>query len=99
MQVNVGKEVAAMRQMTIKELRAKYAEAFGEMTNVGNKPWLLKRIAWRLQAVAEGDLSERARQRASELANDANLRLSPPNVKSSEIDVSCDKITTVPSTD
>jgi hypothetical protein len=40
--------------------------------------WLIKRIAWRLQALAEGDLTERARQRAKELANDADLRRSPP---------------------
>jgi hypothetical protein len=32
----------------------------------------------RMQALAEGDLSERARQRAAELAQDADLRLSPP---------------------
>ena len=31
-----------------------------------------------MQALEEGDLSERARQRAAELANDADLRLSPP---------------------
>jgi hypothetical protein len=31
-----------------------------------------------LQALNEGDLSERARRRAAELANDADLRLSPP---------------------
>src|SRR5262249_11302962 len=43
-----------------------------------NKVWLIKRIAWRLQALAEGDLSERARRRAHALANDADLRLSPP---------------------
>ena len=30
------------------------------------------------KGVAEGDLSARARQRAKELANDADLRLSPP---------------------
>ena len=34
-----------------------------------------------MQALAEGDLSERARQRAAELANDADLRLSPPKAK------------------
>jgi len=40
--------------------------------------WLVKRIAWRLQAKAEGDLSERARRRAAELIADADLRLSAP---------------------
>jgi hypothetical protein len=81
MQLNVGKEVAALQRMTMRELRARYAEAFGETTNANNKAWLVKRIAWRLQALAEGDLSERARQRAAELANDADLRLAPPKAK------------------
>ena len=78
MPLNVAKEVAAMQRMTMQELRARYAEAFGDRTNAANRAWLIKRIAWRLQATAEGDLSERARQRAAELANDADLRLSPP---------------------
>lgn len=81
MHLNVGKEVAALQRMTVKELRKKYAEAFGEQTNANNKAWLVNRIAWRLQALAEGNLSERARQRAAELANDVDLRLSPPKAK------------------
>lgn len=78
MSVNVAKEVAALGRMTVKELRSRFAEAFGEATNAANKAWLVKRIAWRMQAMAEGGLSERARQRAAELANDADLRLTPP---------------------
>ena len=78
MHVNVAKEVAALEAMSVGELRAKYAQVFGEETRAGNKTWLVKRLAWRLQALAEGDLSERARQRAAELAQDADLRLTPP---------------------
>jgi hypothetical protein len=78
MSLNVGKEVAALQRMTVKELRARYAEVFGDETRTGNKAWLVKRIAWRLQAQAEGGLSERARQRAEELANEADIRMSPP---------------------
>jgi hypothetical protein len=78
MPLNVAREVAALKRMTVRELRTRYADAFGEATRTGNKPWLVKRIAWRLQSLAEGDLSERARQRAAELANDADVRLSPP---------------------
>jgi len=83
MHVNVAKEVAALEAMAVSELRANYAQVFGEETRVGNKAWLVKRIIWRLQALAEGDLSERARRRAAELAQDANLRLSPPRQKQS----------------
>jgi hypothetical protein len=79
MEVNVAKEVAALQRMTPKQLREKYAAVFGETTNANNRTWLVRRIAWRLQALAEGDLSERARARAEELARDADLRLNPPN--------------------
>src|ERR1700677_721706 len=78
MTVNIGKELAALQRLTIKQLKDRYAEVFGETTNAANRAWLIKRIAWRLQALAEGDLSERARKRAAELANDADLRLNPP---------------------
>jgi hypothetical protein len=58
--------------------RSRYGDVFGERTRSGNRPWLIKRIAWRLQANTEGGLSERALQRAEELARDADLRLRPP---------------------
>ena len=76
--LKIAKEVSAMERMTVDQLRAKYADVFGERTNGRHKEWLIKRIAWRMQANAEGDLSERARQRAMELANDADIRMTPP---------------------
>ena len=78
MQLNLTHELATLRRMTPRELRARYAEAFGEQPSTKNRGWLLKRLAWRLQSLAEGDLSQRARQRAAELANDADLRTTPP---------------------
>jgi hypothetical protein len=80
MSMNIAKEVAALGRMTVKDLRAKHIEVFGEATRSGNKDWLRKRIAWRIQANASGDLSERARRRADELANDADLRTTAPKV-------------------
>ncbi|NIA20434.1 MAG: DUF2924 domain-containing protein [Anaerolineaceae bacterium] len=44
----------------------------------GHREYLVKRIAWRLQAQGDGDLSERARRRAEELANDADIRTTAP---------------------
>jgi hypothetical protein len=75
-------EIAALHRLTVKQLRARYAEVYGEGTNAANRTWLVKRIAYRLQVLAEGDLSERARRRAAELANDADLRLNPPRTQS-----------------
>lgn len=76
--MNVGKEVAAMKRMTVAELREKYAEVLGEVMRSRHKDHLIRRIAWRLQANVEGDLSERARGRAMELAADSDVRLTPP---------------------
>src|SRR5262249_58299392 len=85
MTLNVAREVTALQRMTVKELRTRYAEVFREQTGAHNKAWLVKRLAWRIQALAEGDLSERARRRAAELANDADLRMSPPRVKVADV--------------
>src|SRR5450631_413194 len=82
MQLNMMHEIAVLRRLSNSELKAKFAELFGnDARTTKNRVWLIRRIAWRMQALAEGDLSERARQRAVELANDADLRLSPPRMK------------------
>ena len=78
--MNIGREIAVLERMSVDQLRGRYAEAFGEATSARHKQWLVRRIAWRLQALAEGGLSERARQRARELANEADLRLSAPKI-------------------
>jgi hypothetical protein len=74
-------ELAALKRLSVSQLQARHAELFGEATTARHKTWLIKRLAWRIQALAEGDLSERARQRATELARDADLRLQPPQPK------------------
>jgi Protein of unknown function (DUF2924) len=75
---NVAQEVTLLSRLSIGELRDRFAKLFGEPTRAANRTWLIKRIAWRLQVLAEGDLSQRARRRIAELANDADLRLLPP---------------------
>jgi hypothetical protein len=87
MQVNVGKEIAALSRMSVADLKEKFAEVFGETTSTGNRTWLVRKIAWRIQALAEGDLSERARQRAEELARDADLRVVPPRASATPVEV------------
>ncbi|HEV7225255.1 MAG TPA: DUF2924 domain-containing protein [Pirellulales bacterium] len=78
MDLNFKEQLAALKRTEVRELQARYAELFGERPPTHHRVWLVKRIAWRLQALAEGDLSERARRRAAEIASDADLRLSPP---------------------
>lgn len=81
MSLNVEKELAELRQLPPRALRDRYARVFGEATNSHHKDWLVKRIIWRMQALEQGDLSERARRRAAEIANDADLRRRPPQTK------------------
>ena len=85
MKPSLRQELAGLAHLSVADLRDRYAELFAEATRTGNKVWLRKRIAWRLQALAEGGLSERARRRAEELANDADLRLNAPKGKAAEI--------------
>jgi len=78
MDATVLKEIEQLRRLTVNGLREKYQEVFGENSRSGNKDYLYRRIAWRLQANAEGSLSERARRRALEIADDADLRVRAP---------------------
>jgi hypothetical protein len=70
--------------MTVSDLRDRYHKVFGENTNSRNKQWLVKRIAWKLQANAEGDISERARQLAHQIAMETDIRTSLPRVSRPE---------------
>jgi len=78
MDAAVLKEIEQLRSLTVNGLRERYRDVFGEDSRSNHKDFLFRRIAWRLQANAEGDLSERARRRALEIANDADLRVRAP---------------------
>ncbi len=78
MKQTLNQQLSALQRKTVSQLRETFAEVFGEKTKAGHRDWLIRRIAWRLQANEQGGLSERARQRAMQLANDSDLRLSPP---------------------
>jgi DUF2924 family protein len=79
--MNIDHEVAVLERTSTVDLRKKFAQLCGYATDCRNRTWLIRRIAWRLQANAEGGLSERARARAAELANDAELRTTAPQSK------------------
>jgi hypothetical protein len=75
---SLAARLARLPAMTAAQLRAEYARLHGEPTRSGNKPWLAKRIAWKLQCNAHGGLPAAARARADELADASSLRLNPP---------------------
>jgi hypothetical protein len=79
MAIDLDQECNRLKQATVNALRRRYAEVFEESPpHTGNRIWLLRRILWRLQAMAKGTLSERAQRQAALLANDADLRRAPP---------------------
>ena len=71
-------QIKALAGDSVGKLKEKYRAVFGQESRSNNKPFLVRRIAWRLQANAEGELSERARERASLLAEEADLRIRAP---------------------
>ena len=71
-------EIEHLRTLKTGASRARYQELFGAATHSSNKQFLFRRIAWRLQARAEGDLTERVLRRAAEIADEADLRLRAP---------------------
>jgi hypothetical protein len=78
MNQEVHQEIEGLRTQKTKALKTRYRELFGEESRSSNQAHLFRRIAWRLQAISEGDLSQRARDRAAELAAEVDLRLRPP---------------------
>jgi hypothetical protein len=70
-------QIEALRKLTTAQLKRRYHQVFGEATKSNNKPYLLKRVAYRLQEKKHGGLTARARQRAEHLAKDAPIRRRP----------------------
>src|ERR1700676_5196287 len=71
-------QITPLNGDSVGKLREKYLVVFGHESRSNHKQFLVRRIAWRLKANAEGELSERARQRALALAEEADLRIRAP---------------------
>ncbi len=73
----VDVESEALHQLPVGKLHERFVTVYGEAPRSRNRVWLIRKILWRLQSLKGGSLSERARQRATELAADADVRLMP----------------------
>ena len=74
---DIAKELSKLRGMTVGRLRERYREVFGVPTRSRNKDYLFKKIAWRIQELAEGGLSEKALAKIDELAPETPVRWKP----------------------
>jgi len=70
----VAEQIAGLAGLTVGQLRERFEEAYGYPTSCRNKENLRRRVAWKIQADAEGGLSERALARIEELAPLAPIR-------------------------
>ena len=59
-ETTLQKEFESLILMTVGQLRNKCLDMFGEESRSHDKQFLFPWIAWRIQALAEGGLSERA---------------------------------------
>lgn len=75
---DIATELSALDRMTTGDLAERYRELHDQPCRTRHRAYLIRKIAWRIQAKAEGDLSERAHQRAAELADDADVRVMAP---------------------
>lgn len=62
-------QLAALETMNVPALAEKYRELYGEPTRSRNRNYLKKRLAWRIEANFQGDLSQGAIARIQQLGD------------------------------
>jgi len=77
-QATVTSQIAELQRMTVAQLRVKWRELYGEETRSFNRVYLWRRLAWRVQELEYGGLSQRAKDRIAELNATDDLRFLPP---------------------
>lgn len=95
MSLNIKQEVARMKGMTTSALREHFETVCLEPPRSRNRDWMIKKIAWRLQANEQGGLPERVRQRALAMADDADLRKRPPQSFTEQISLAVEETTVI----
>ena len=69
----IAERLNRLLTLTTKELRAEYEELFGRPPQTTNKQHLFRRIAWEIQAQAEGRLPDAIREYACRIAEQTEL--------------------------
>ena len=77
-------KLAELSELTIGQLAAKYEKLFGEKCRSRNRRYVYRRVAWKMQADDEGGLSEQAILRATVVAGESLIRLTPPKSRKSK---------------
>ena len=75
MSQTIAAQIAELRNMSVSELKEKYREVCGREARSGNKDWLWKRIAWRIQEQEFGGVPEHVKERAARIVSECNPEL------------------------
>ena len=66
---DIPSQLAALETLNVQALAEKYRELYGEPTRSRNRAYLKKRLAWRIEANFQGDLSQGAIARIQQLGD------------------------------
>ena len=75
---SVIRRIHVLRQMAVAELRQEWEALYGKECRSRNRDHLFRRLAWRVQEIAHGGLSNAAKTRLQELGNDTFTRSRTP---------------------
>jgi hypothetical protein len=78
MNASIPQQIARLQAMTVGELRVEWERLYGEPTRSRNRVYLWRRLAWRVQELQLGGLSDAAKTRIAELAQDGFTRAQIP---------------------
>jgi hypothetical protein len=67
-----------IQHLSVPELREEHLRLYGEPSTARSRDFLWRKLAWRVQELVRGGISERAQRRAEELADDTSIRTRPP---------------------
>jgi len=83
---SIVRKIQLLRGMSVGELREEWERLYGEPTRSRNKDFLFRRLAWRVQELSHGGLSDSARTRIDVLAPEGFQRARTPSVAALDAD-------------
>jgi len=78
MNTSIPQQIARFQAMTVGQLRVEWERLYGEPTRSRNRTYLWRRLAWRIQEIEHGGLSEPTKQRIFETAPATFIRSQLP---------------------
>ncbi len=78
METSVIRRIHALRQMNVAELRCEWERLYGEPSRTRTREYLFRRLAWRVQEIEHGGLSDAAKARIDQLCPDTFTRTRTP---------------------